>query len=42
VEEVISRPDKYTPEKAVAAVSPYLVEKTLAGVYLTLRESAYE
>jgi len=42
VEEVISRPDKYTPEKAVAAVSPYLVEKTLAGVYLTLRESYYE
>jgi glycosyltransferase involved in cell wall biosynthesis len=38
VEEVISRPDVYTPEKAIAAVEPYLVEKTLAGVYLTLRE----
>ncbi len=42
LEEVISRPDQYTPEKAIASVEPYLVTKTLAGAYLTLREKYYE
>ncbi len=42
VREVAGRPEKYSPENAIAAVEPYLVEKTLAGVYLTLRENYHE
>lgn len=39
--EVVSRPDKYLPDNAIASVAPYLVEKTLAGVYLALREACH-
>lgn len=40
--EVICHPETYTPEKAIATATPYFVEKTMAKVYLALRECYYE